>query len=797
MSFGMEHSTLNPTIVVKNTVRPKQQLYKMAQTSLAFKITNDVIQRSKNIRISNADASKSVYEALYEHEGLKEAGVRDWPDEFQTEVNEGLRENQFVFMDQKDEQALKVLSQEDMKVTSVKQLLESLAIPEEAKGDRISVVLRCKKVTSAPKVVASAPAAAAPTAAAAKTITPTESRSGVRVRIINALTTRSKYVRISSEGLDESIWKFVYENPAVIDANISSWPNDVQTELNDNLREIQCVLGDNVFSSQDMKTTTIKKLLEYQSSKDELIKLELKCERIKIAATTTSDKEEVNHEAEEIQNEAAGDNLETANREAEETAGVIVVEDELAKVEAEKVTDDNKVVKDEVTNDTEESPKEAIIETEVVDKEDEEMLQAKTEAELAAAEKHLADLVTLDEELQERVEDDQRLKREAELTRIIETKEIAKEKERLQALEDEKAKQLQELEEALAKEEEASKPDLPPKDAAVVISEPRVKRDGVEGRLQKVEREYIHDGKKRSPDVPVLSGEFVKFRKHLFAILSLTKEYQKSRLEMDALRRQMYDDLSLLSLDTPIEDHVAKKLEPELLDSTTPEQAIDLADVTNTKSLASVSQIALLYEKAGEEQYEKDILDYAKEWEKVAVTKVDAALKLYRRLEQDASHYEKKVATLRNKVDQMESKGKAVTKKQAAKLARNEEKLKDAWNIFEQESGAACNLIEEIIENAWRDVVPLVENTMKWEIDNLERNKATYAALYPSILKSINSTVESYLEESKKKSIRLVLKSEKDEHRALNITMNQLHTTLHGHWQTKSELQANIGDIKI
>ena len=162
----MEHSTLNPTIVVKNTVRPKQQLYKMAQTSLAFKITNDVIQRSKNIRISNADASKSVYEALYEHEGLKEAGVRDWPDEFQTEVNEGLRENQFVFMDQKDEQALKVLSQEDMKVTSVKQLLESLAIPEEAKGDRISVVLRCKKVTSAPKVVASAPAAAAPTAAA-------------------------------------------------------------------------------------------------------------------------------------------------------------------------------------------------------------------------------------------------------------------------------------------------------------------------------------------------------------------------------------------------------------------------------------------------------------------------------------------------------------------------------------------------------------------------------------------------------------------------------------------------------
>ena len=221
--------------------------------------------------------------------------------------------------------------------------------------------------------------------------------------------------------------------------------------------------------------------------------------------------------------------------------------------------------------------------------------------------------------------------------------------------------------------------------------------------------------------------------------------------------------------------------------------AIFLTRMITTQSSAAKEG----YEKAGEEQYEKDILDYAKEWEKVAVTKVDAALKLYRRLEQDASHYEKKVATLRNKVDQMESKGKAVTKKQAAKLARNEEKLKDAWNIFEQESGAACNLIEEIIENAWRDVVPLVENTMKWEIDNLERNKATYAALYPSILKSINSTVESYLEESKKKSIRLVLKTEKDEHRALNIKMNQLHTTLHGHWQTKSELQANIGDIKI
>ena len=691
----------------------------MARRSIAFRVTNDMTQRSKNVRISNADALGSIYQALYEHEGLQEAGVREWPSEFQSELDEGMRENQFMVMD-KNEEAVKIFTQEEMKATSVEELLQSLEEAEESDDARIHLVLRCKKVSSStsPRSVTVSPGVETETAPPTASPTQTSSgsgpdlRRGVRVRITNSLTSRSKNVRISPESFNDSIFDTVYKNPAVMEANIRNWPEGIEVELNDNLREVQIVLGDQVFSIEEAKTTTLGSLLESLSSDDDLLQLELNCEKIEQTAGQEDDdkkkaeeeekerlrkkeeearfwaeeearleaqaeerkrqkeeklkailaaeneakqrekaeadakaqadamanaerearrkaekeaalraeqearleaQEEAKYYAEEEQklmnksmdlsknkkraslmletgarrssrfeavqkeeeeekqktedlarlqarHEAVRKAEEAARREAEEEKKAI---DELLVAEEEKDLDDadnqlatydmdemalldaeEEKALDEFDNQLARERKDSIDSNELLEAEEEAALTAQEEDALLAADEmeelknaeEAAAGKELTEEEKEKIEDELRLEREAELTRLIKKKETAKENARLQALEEDKARQL----------DEASRQDddlgfSPPKDQSVDIfsGEARVKREGVDGRLQKVEREYVHDGRKRSTDVIALSGEFVAFRRHLKLLSNLAHEYQTSRLEMESARSKV------------------------------------------------------------------------------------------------------------------------------------------------------------------------------------------------------------------------------------------------------------------
>lgn len=243
-----------------------------------------------------------------------------------------------------------------------------------------------------------------------------------------------------------------------------------------------------------------------------------------------------------------------------------------------------------------------------------------------------------------------------------------------------------------------------------------------------------------------------------------------------------------MSKETPIHDHVAKELDADQVNTVTADKA---------PSLVSINQIASVKERTGEEQYQKEILSYVQEWETAAVSKVDKSMALHKRLEQDVVHYENKVAVLRHKAEKAESKGKLLSSKQVAKLNRNEMKLNDACQIFEQEAGATCILIEEIIENGWIDLMPLVENTIKWEIGRLEKDNTTYGVSLPLILDDVSSTIANIPDDSTDDETRLknILRKTRQEHRALNTKMNRMQAALHGHWETKSELEHNLESI--
>jgi vacuolar-type H+-ATPase subunit I/STV1 len=109
----------------------------------------------------------------------------------------------------------------------------------------------------------------------------------------------------------------------------------------------------------------------------------------------------------------------------------------------------------------------------------------------------------------------------------------------------------------------------------------------------------------------------------------------------------------------------------------------------------TLQQLHNIHENLDVADYQQHVMDYVTEWEQVVKPRIDKELSNVRKLQQDRLHYEKKVDTLRRKVNQAEQKGKEVPEEKLERLQRNEQKLKDSFDLHERRAGkllTICNV---------------------------------------------------------------------------------------------------------
>jgi hypothetical protein len=115
------------------------------------------------------------------------------------------------------------------------------------------------------------------------------------------------------------------------------------------------------------------------------------------------------------------------------------------------------------------------------------------------------------------------------------------------------------------------------------------------------------------------------------------------------------------------------------------------------------------------EQYDRKVLAYLSEWENVVTGRVDRESKEVEKLRKTYMHYQTKVDCIRKKVNAAEDSGKETNEATAEKLQRNKEKLDAASQEFEDAARPLCVLIEEVVRQGWKDVLPLIKSMMSWE----------------------------------------------------------------------------------
>ena len=193
--------------------------------------------------------------------------------------------------------------------------------------------------------------------------------------------------------------------------------------------------------------------------------------------------------------------------------------------------------------------------------------------------------------------------------------------------------------------------------------------------------------------------------------------------------------------------------------------------------------------KVSAEEYQEEIVKYVEGWDESVSTRVNKAMLLHKKLEQDVLHYENKVAKLRSQAQDLEAKGKFLSSKQAARLNRNEMKLNDAWQIHELECSSICNLLEEITLQGYHDLYPVVKSSVEWEMQRMEREISTYGLGLPGLLKTLGNTVNDIPKPEQKHQLHKEIVEQRNANRDLARKLNKLQALLRGPWTTKSEFQ--------
>ena len=113
--------------------------------------------------------------------------------------------------------------------------------------------------------------------------------------------------------------------------------------------------------------------------------------------------------------------------------------------------------------------------------------------------------------------------------------------------------------------------------------------------------------------------------------------------------------------------------------------------------------------------FSEDIVDYALDWERIIVIRVNKSFKQAEKYRKDLYHYEIKCDSQHGRETRILSKKKPMDQSFEEKLKRNQEKLTQSRQNYESYMSSLKLLLEEIVDRCWKDLHPILFKLVKFD----------------------------------------------------------------------------------
>ncbi|CAB9507907.1 expressed unknown protein [Seminavis robusta] len=170
---------------------------------------------------------------------------------------------------------------------------------------------------------------------------------------------------------------------------------------------------------------------------------------------------------------------------------------------------------------------------------------------------------------------------------------------------------------------------------------------------------------------------------------------------------------------------------------------IEKSPIENAENNPANVQVALgKLDNIYSDKYQREVIEYVREWELVIKTRVEASCKQAKEMKQDLSHYEKKTESLSKGHEAAVAKEKTPSPKDVERLKRNEEKLSLARDSYEAHATRLVELIEQVVDNAWKDLLPLLLRMIRMDTDKItDHNEIIESS---NVMQNLKNLAEEY-----------------------------------------------------
>ncbi|CAJ1967418.1 unnamed protein product [Cylindrotheca closterium] len=258
---------------------------------------------------------------------------------------------------------------------------------------------------------------------------------------------------------------------------------------------------------------------------------------------------------------------------------------------------------------------------------------------------------------------------------------------------------------------------VPPTEPAQEQRVPSASR--VAARLKQAKNGYIKNAH-RTNDLLPLQREYGTMKRSLRSLLDAATAYCEATKELGAAQTQFISEFEGLADKSPLQSFVMRE----------------------HGSLIEVQEQASRYQGYNIAEYQHQILAYIDDWLTAVSKQLDEKLETIPKLR--AARYE-----CENKMEKLSNKQRfhpdASFDQELADATQQE--MYKAIEEHDEACSKLCYMLEQIVRKGWKDLYPLVNKMMKWELNQLGRENKSYGQFLPETLNKLSLTTIASLED--------------------------------------------------
>lgn len=240
----------------------------------------------------------------------------------------------------------------------------------------------------------------------------------------------------------------------------------------------------------------------------------------------------------------------------------------------------------------------------------------------------------------------------------------------------------------------------------------------VASRLEKAKSGYIKNTY-RSSDLLPLQREYGTMKRALRSLLDAAIVFCEATKELGEAQTQFINNFESLADKSPLQYFVMR----------------------DHGALIAVQEQASMYQGYSIAEYQQQILSYIEDWLVTVSNHLDEKVE--------------EIPKLRATRHEWEGKMEKVSKHQRSQPESFDQELADitqremykAIKGHEEACSKLCYMLDQVVRKGWKDLYPLVNKMMKWELNQLGRENKSYGQFLPDTLNKLSQSTIAGLED--------------------------------------------------